>query len=294
MRKERNRWLIPCLAVCCLGAFPFTAFAEQTTEQVTEQAAEQTTELASEQAAESAAGSAAGQTEAVAHQAADGITIDGNLDEWDLSSPIVINSQEQVTRDAETWLGETDLSANVYVMWDEENLYLGAEVKEASAFGAVGLLSHDMEDNMKIYISTDPDADPARTTYGTNDFLLYLMMDNQNWYTAFDRSMVDREVMERFTSQGMEDNGQVLEGYEAAYTSGEGSYTLELVIPWVNFSNDYIEVYVPAVGDTVNFDVSLTDNDYPYPNTQSSVQMNWCGTDEIDKNPSLWGRLRFE
>ena len=122
MRKERNRWLIPCLAVCCLGAFPFTAFAEQTTEQVTEQAAEQTTEQASEQAAESAAGSAAGQAEAVAHQAADGITIDGNLDEWDLSSPIVINSQEQVTRDAEHWLGETDLSANVYVMWDEENM----------------------------------------------------------------------------------------------------------------------------------------------------------------------------
>lgn len=282
MRKTSNRWLIPCLAVCCLGTFSITTLAEQT--------AEETTELVSESPAEQTAE----PLETVARYAPDGVTIDGKLDEWDLSSPITINSQSQVIRDADTWLGETDLSANVYVMWDEENLYLGAQVQEASAFGAVGLLAHDMEDNMKIYISTDPEADPARTAYGTNDFLLYLMMDNQNWYTAFDRSMVDREVMERFTSSGMESNEQVLEGYEAAYTSTEGAYTLELVIPWLNFANDYIEAYVPEVGDMVNFDISITDNDYPYPNTQSSVQMNWCGTDEIDKNPSLWGRLSFE
>lgn len=266
MKKERrNRWLAPFTALCCMGALSLTAFGEE-----------------------------AAQPEAVAHQAKDGVTIDGNLEEWDLSSPIVINSEEQVIRDAEHWLGETDLSSSVYVMWDEENFYLAAETKDASVFGAVGLLAHDMEDNMKIYLSTDPEVDPARTAYGTNDFLLYLMMDNQNWYTAFDRSMVEREVMERFTSAGMESNEQVLEGYEAAYTVSEGGYVLEIKIPWTNFSNDYIETYVPAAGDAVNFNVSITDNDYPYPNTQSSVQMSWCGTEEIEKNPSLWGRISFE
>ena len=93
--------------------------------------------------------------------------------------------------------GETDVSCTVYLMWDEDNLYLAADTKEASSFGAVGLLAHNMEDNFKVYISTNPEADPARTAYETNDFLLYLMMDNQNWYTAFDRSMIERDQLAR-------------------------------------------------------------------------------------------------
>ena len=158
----------------------------------------------------------------------------------------------------------------------------------------MGLLAHDMEDNFKLYISTDPQADPARTVYGTNDFLLYLMMDSQNWYTAFDRSMVERDVMGRFTSAGMESNEQVLEGYEAAYTTTEDCFILEAVIPLANFSNEYIEAYVPQAGDTVNFDLCITDNDYPYPNTQDSVQLSWSGNEQSDKDPSLWGRITFE
>ena len=234
------------------------------------------------------------QPQATAHRAETPITVDGVLDEWDLSSPVEIKDESQVIRDVDNWLGETDVSCDMYLMWDEENLYLAADTKEASAFGAVGQLAHDMEDNFKLYISTNPDADPERTDFETNDFLLYLMMDNQNWYTAFDRSMIEREKLGRFTSQGMESSIQVLEGYEHAYTMTEQGFILELVIPWSNFSNQYIDQYVPEVGDTVNFNVCITDNDYPFPNTQASVQMSWSAASGVNKNPSQWGRLCFD
>lgn len=254
--------LLSSAMILCLGTFSVTAFAEQPS--------------------------------ATAYYTEIPITLDGELNEWNLSSPIEINDISQVIRDSDTWLGETDVSCTVYLMWDEENLYLAADTKEASSFGAVGLLSHDMEDNFKIYISTNPDADPERTSYETNDFLLYLMMDSQNWYTAFDRSMIEREQLARFTSQGMEENTDVLEGYEKDYIVTEDGFIFEAVIPWSNFSNKYIEQYVPSVGDTINFDFCITDNDYPFPNTQASVQMSWCGTTEINTNPSLWGRVTFE
>lgn len=258
----KKAFIIPGLMVLCLGTASGPACAQQTT--------------------------------AVAHRTENGIVLDGDLSEWDLSSPIEIKDASQVIRDADAWLGESDVSGTIYVMWDKDNLYLAADMNEATSFGAVGLLEHDMEDNFKLYISTDPQADPERTSYDTRDFLVYLMMDSQNWYSAFDRSMVEREKLERFTSKGMDESLQALTGYETAYTATEGKFIYEAVIPWANFANDYIEPYTPAVGDTVNFDFCITDNDYPFPNTQFSVQMCWTGTQEINRNPSLWGRLTFE
>lgn len=234
------------------------------------------------------------QPSALAYYAKTPITIDGNVSEWNLSSPLEVKEASCIIRDADTWLGEEDLSAIVYLMWDEEHLFLAADVQDASPFGAVGILPHDMEDNFKLYLSTNPDSDPQRSAYDTNDFLLYLMMDNQNWYTAFDRSMIDRSLLARFTSRGMDENTDVLSGYEQAYTITDRGFLFEASIPWSNFSNDHIESYCPASGDTVNFDFCITDNDYPFPNTESSVQMSWCGTAEINQNPGLWGRLTFE
>lgn len=260
--KVKKTLLIPGAVTLCLGMFSCTALA--------------------------------GERTAVAHQAQGTVAIDGDLSEWDLSSPIEIKEASQVIRDEDYWLGETDVSASVYLMWDAENLYLAVDAKEATPFGAVGQLAHNMEDNFKLYISTNPDADPERTSFETNDFLVYLMMDKINWYTAIDRSMIERENLARFSTQGMEGSDKVLQGYETAYTITEGGFIFEAVIPWANFSNDYIEAYAPAAGDTVNFNFAITDNDYPFPNTQASVQMSWCGTAEIDKNPSLWGQVTFE
>ena len=241
-----------------------------------------------------AACASADQPGAVAHKAGSPLVIDGNLDDWDLSSPIVINREEQVIRDVSFWQGEMDLSCTVYVMWDENNLYLAADVNEDSPYGAIEMLELDGEDNFKLYLSTDPAADPARTEYGTNDFLLYLIVDNGYWDTAFDRTMVAKENLQRFTTKGMDGGEDVLEGYEKASVLTSTGFIYEACIPWSNFSNAKIPQYTPAVGDTVNFNFAITDISYPCPGTEYIPQMAWSGNLNINTDPSLWGRLMFE
>ena len=99
------------------------------------------------------------------------------LDEWDLSDPIYINEENQVIRDVQAWGGPDDVSCTVYVMWDEDKLYIGVDVKEDTPYGAIEMLPLDGEDNFKLYLSTDPGADSERTEYATNDFLVYLIID---------------------------------------------------------------------------------------------------------------------
>ena len=71
---------------------------------------------------------------AIAYKAAGQIEVDGKLNEWNRSSPIVLAEQSQLICDGEIWGGTMDLSAKVYIMWDEKNLYIGADVIEDTPF----------------------------------------------------------------------------------------------------------------------------------------------------------------
>lgn len=230
----------------------------------------------------------------IAHKA-DGIAIDGDLSDWDLSSAAEMADPAQVIRDIEFWQGPNDLSAKVYAAYDAEYLYLAFDVSEDTPFGAIEMLPLDGEDNVKVYISTDPADDPARTEYHTKDFLLYLITDGEYYDTAFDRSMVPKDYRERFISKGMDGGEDVLtEGYEAMAVASTTGYIWECKIAWANFSNNKIEAYAPQSGDTVKFDVAFTDISYPCPGTEYIPQIAWCGSLAINSNPSLWGNLIFE
>lgn len=231
---------------------------------------------------------------ATAYKAENPIVIDGNLDEWKLDSPIVIEDVTQVIRDVSFWQGPLDCSCTVYVMWDADNLYLAVDVNEDSPFGAIETLPLDEEDNLKLYISTDPAADPSRTAYGTNDFLVYLIMDNQYWDSAFDRSMVAKDLRQRFISKGMDGGENVLEGYACAANPTATGFLYEAMIPWAVFSNANIPVFTPQPGDSIKFNMAITDISYPCPGTEYIPQLAWTGSLMINSNPSLWGTLVFE
>ncbi len=225
----------------------------------------------------------------IAHRAAD-IVIDGNLDDWNLEgAAAVVNTPEQIIRDGNMWQGPDDCSVTFYLSWDEENLYIAADVTEDSPLGAIEMLPIDGEDNLKLYISTDPTADPDRTKYGTNDFLVYFIMDEGYWDTAIDRSMVEKDLRQRFVSKGMDGGESVLEGYQCAVTMTTTGFVWEAVVPGACFSNNKTPVYTPAVGDTLNCDFVITDISYPCPGTDYIPQLAWYGNSNIDKNPSLWG-----
>lgn len=227
----------------------------------------------------------------MAYKAKESIVLDGKLDEWNTSSAIIVDQAEQVVRDLNFWQGSSDSSFKAYVMWDEENLYLGIEVTEDSPFGALEMLPLDGEDNFELFISTNPLDDPNRTAYATNDFFVYLVMDAYYWDTAIDRNMV--EDRQRFISVGLNGGENVLEGYECAYQYSTTGYNWEGKIPWSCFSNKKIAKYTPTPGDTINFDILMTDIGYACPGTEYIPQLAWTGDLSIKTNPSLWGRLTF-
>ncbi|HBN97100.1 MAG TPA: hypothetical protein DDZ66_12450, partial [Firmicutes bacterium] len=62
------------------------------------------------------------------------ISIDADLGEWNTSTPLVLDHAEQLVRDSNQWTGTDDLSAKMYFMWDQENLYLAGEVQDDTPF----------------------------------------------------------------------------------------------------------------------------------------------------------------
>jgi hypothetical protein len=71
----------------------------------------------------------------VAHHAATSPRLDGSWHGWDTTRPITIDKPTQVCRlllGNQPWHGKKDLSAKVYVMYDDSSLYVGANVLDDS------------------------------------------------------------------------------------------------------------------------------------------------------------------
>lgn len=230
---------------------------------------------------------------ATAQQVTEPITIDGDLAEWNTSSPIVLRDPSQLVRDGDYWAGPQDLSASVFVMWDEANLYIGADVTEDTPFRAAAeILPFDGQDGFEIYLSTNPAANPSRTAYESTDFRILLLVDNNYWDTAIDRTMVAEP--KRFYSKGLGGGQNVLTGFVCAVKRTTLGFIYEAVIPWENFANDEIPLFVPSVGDRIGFNFLITDTPYPCPGTEYVPQIAWTGDDTLARDPGEWGILVFE
>jgi hypothetical protein len=228
---------------------------------------------------------------AIAWKAPDEIVIDGSLEDWNRTSPITLAFVEQVFRDANQWFGETDLSADVYVMWDVDNLYVAALVKDDTPFMYREGFPADLADSLVLYMGLDPTNDPERTGYAPTDFRVLLILDDYLFNTAIDRSMVSDTL--GLDSVGEYGDEQALSGYEVVIASvDKESYVFEAKIPWSNFSNDQIPEFVPADGLTIGFNVELNDLDFPCPGV-ATPGICWTGRGECINDPSQWGAILF-
>jgi len=220
------------------------------------------------------------------------IRVDGNLAEWDRSSPIVLDNYNQLIRDLDFWEGLSDFSANVYLMCDESNLYVGAEVTDDIPFVTVNRRVDEV-DSMVLYFSTNPGADPNRESYESTDFMVALAMVPGYFDTCIDRWMV--EDKKGIDSDGIWGGEQVLDGYECAVREFGGgyTYTFEAKIPFSNFYNEWLPEFSPMRGTKIGFDVQMSDLDFTCPGWPIP-QMAWVGTNEIMESPQGWATLKFD
>lgn len=218
------------------------------------------------------------------------VVIDGDLGDWNTSAPAVINQDSQVIRDKGQWTGPEDISAEVYLMWDESNFYLAAKVMDDTPFMYREGFPPDLADAMVLFLSTNPGADPSRTVYEATDFRLTMIIDDYYFNTGIDRDMIADN--KGYETKGSDGDEQVLDGYECAVTEIEGGYIFESKIPLSNFSNDQLPVLVPKAGMTVGLELSMFDLDFPCPGV-ATARIGWSSSADIDTNPSLWGAVTF-
>lgn len=71
---------------------------------------------------------------AVAVHASHAPALDGSLDDFDTSEPIVLDHEDQYRRSEEAYAGPEEFSATAFLSWDSDALYLGVDVVKPDVF----------------------------------------------------------------------------------------------------------------------------------------------------------------
>jgi hypothetical protein len=196
--------------------------------------------------------------------------VDGSLSGWQLGSPISMKDLSFL-KEGLDWKGPQDLSGSAYLMWDNENLYLAAEIKDANPL--VNLKQKQdiwNGDAIEMVMSADPSADPKRTTFASSDYQIgFSPGDGKEnlpviWNWQRHRSPTGSEIVAKKTKDG---------------------YILEAKIPW-----EFFRGFVPAKGTKLGFDIAFDDADYT---KERERQFIWNGDYDFYKDPSVWGILEL-
>jgi hypothetical protein len=194
-------------------------------------------------------------------------TIDGDLDEWDIPRIFALD----VVFGAANHSGIDDLSAEAMVGWDNEYLYLAAEVEDdLYAQNATG---KDLfkGDSLEIVLDTDVPGDYNSSVLSFDDFQLGIspgspVGTNMEAYLWIPGSI-----------SGPRSQVQI-----GASTTADG-YLVEVAIPWEVFK------ITPASGDHYGFAFSVSDNDNAVKDEQQSMVSNV--STRFWANPTTWGDL---
>ena len=202
-----------------------------------------------------------------------GVKIDGKLNEWKNCTPIVMKDVSYF-KEGLNWGGIADLSGKVYLMWDENNLYLAADVTDR-----IPLVNKKERgdiwngDAIEVVMSTNPGADPKRESFAMGDYQIGFGTGDgkQNkptiWNWQRRRTPAGSEISVKRVDKPL-------------------GHIIEARIPWSFFGT-----FVPSPGTRVGFDVALDDADYT---GERERQFIWNGDFYFYKDPSVWGILEFK
>ena len=149
-------------------------------------------------------------------QAASPPTIDGDLGEWTDAQLLLVNTTANILRGAAGWGGPDQDAFFSYVMWDDQNLYIAAQVLSP----------------------THRQTEIGPSVWKGDTLWIYLD-------TRRDRSSVDAKLTLAQTPDGPQVwNWKVnsfLPGAELAWSQGEGFYVYEVALPWRSLGIDQLQ-----------------------------------------------------
>jgi len=164
---------------------------------------------------------------AEALRAPEPVNVDGNLDEWAAAQPLPVNSAEQVFRGTAAWPGAEQASFVLYWMWDETNLYVAAELRDATHVQNDSGPSVWRGDTLWLYLDT-------RGNHERVDLKLTLAQTP------------DGPQVWNWVGQGF------LSGAQLAWRETEGGYLYEAALPLESLN--FLE---PAAGERIHFEAGM-------------------------------------
>ncbi len=196
-------------------------------------------------------------------------TVDGNLNDW----PDLPYLADTVTFRPENWTGIGDLSVRYDLAWDDNFLYLAAQVTDDAYVQTQRGETIFRGDSLELLLDADLASDFQSRELSGDDYQLGLSPgalngDAPDAYLWFPRSR-----------QGMPPGVMV-----AAQLTDSG-YVLEAAIPWSLFR------LTPAGGNRFGFAFSASDNDIPDTAEQQSLVSSVATRRLTD--PTSWGTLEL-
>lgn len=181
----------------------------------------------------------------IAYQPSGTMTIDGNLNEssWKINQSI-----------SKAVIGSSTNTASFGVLWDNNNLYIGAKVLDAHLFsGAANAWDNDA---VEIFIDAN-----------NNKLATYDGRDNQ-LIKGYNNSSIFMKVS--------------MTGVQHAWTAIPGGYSVEISIPWSQLG------LTPSAGLSIGFDIGFDNADN---SGGRNAQYVWWGTINDYQNTSAFGTL---
>jgi len=206
------------------------------------------------------------------------ITVDGIIQpgEWEASEEILVSTNSRDVLDFGTVWGnessEADITSRYKIKWDNDKLFI-SETRTDDVFEFT-------ENGGKMYLS---DANMLfLDLYSKNDGINYKEGDYSVMFSASGTDGNPHVFMRKGT------NSEVLEYpiddlVEIASVIGEGTYTMELAIPWTVFD---ASPFTPANDRIVSMTLLATDND----GEGNWGQIMWVGNGDEQAN---WAKMKF-
>ncbi|MFC1737269.1 sugar-binding protein [Candidatus Hydrogenedentota bacterium] len=186
------------------------------------------------------------------------IVIDASLDDWDLSSPVVLDKREQLAPPQRNvpiqWRGPSDLSARFHLCADDTNLYLAARVTDDHVTQPSPLHHAFGFDAVELLLDVEVERDRGNGLLSTDDYRFIFVPvapDNPGQpLIAMSRGPKHTSVT-AFTNLNEERHGARIDS-----RSTNDGYIVEAALPFGLFGN-----LVPRDGNTIGFVVSARDRD---------------------------------